>query len=139
MSTKGPGQAGADCVAGLLSSRMPPSPADPVPEAGGPVPHHGQHPDERAELPLTRHLHHPRVPDASVHPARPSKEPAEAQELAHYGGFSGGQNEEGAVDLKLANLGLPLPLVDFSFSFSLSLSYPPVQWGNQASMVLRIA
>lgn len=81
----GAGRGGS--VAGPVSSPVPPSPADPVPEAGGPVPHHGQHPDERAELPLTRHLHHPCVPDARVHPARASKELTEAQELVLLGGL----------------------------------------------------
>lgn len=42
--------------------------ADPVPKAGGSFPHHCQHPDECAELPVPRHLHHSPVPDESVHP-----------------------------------------------------------------------
>lgn len=41
--------------------------ADPVPKTGGSFPHHRQHPDERAELPVPRHLHHSPVPDESVH------------------------------------------------------------------------
>lgn len=41
--------------------------ADPVPKTGRSVPHHRQHPDERAELPVPCHLHHSPVPDESVH------------------------------------------------------------------------
>lgn len=44
--------------------------ADPVPKTGGSFPHHRQHPDECAELPVPRHLHHSPVPDESVHPPR---------------------------------------------------------------------
>jgi len=42
--------------------------ADPVPKTGGSFPHHCQHPDERAELPVPRHLHHSPLPDESVCP-----------------------------------------------------------------------
>lgn len=44
--------------------------ADPVPKAGSSVPHHCQHPDERAELSFPCHLHHSPVPDESVPPPR---------------------------------------------------------------------
>lgn len=54
---------------GPESSALHMSPADPVPEAGRPVTHHSQHPDECAELPIPCHLHHPSVPDARVRPA----------------------------------------------------------------------
>lgn len=42
--------------------------AHPVPEAGSSFPHHCQHPDECAELPVPCHLHHSSVPDESVCP-----------------------------------------------------------------------
>lgn len=54
---------------GPESSLLCLSPADPVPEAGCPVTHHSQHPDECTELPIPCHLHHPSVPDARVCPA----------------------------------------------------------------------
>ena len=44
-----------------------------MPEAGGSLAHHGQHADERPELPLTRHLHHPPLPDEGL-PAGPPGE-----------------------------------------------------------------
>lgn len=56
------------CSKGFVSSLPCVLAADPVPEAGGSVPHHCQHPDERAELPLPRHLHHPPVPDEGLRP-----------------------------------------------------------------------
>lgn len=37
-----------------------------VPEARRFVPHHSQHPDERHQLPLPCHLHHPPLSDESV-------------------------------------------------------------------------
>lgn len=37
-----------------------------VPEARRSVADHGQHPDERSELPIARHLHHPPLSDESV-------------------------------------------------------------------------
>lgn len=37
-----------------------------VPETRRSVPHHCQHSDERPELPLARHLHHPPLSDASL-------------------------------------------------------------------------
>lgn len=44
--------------------------ADPVPKTRSSFPHHRQHPDERAELPVPCHLHHTPVPDESVCPPR---------------------------------------------------------------------
>lgn len=55
-------------------SPPPPVPAGPVPAAGRPLPHHGQHADERAELPFPCHLYHPRLPDAGLRPARAGEE-----------------------------------------------------------------
>lgn len=66
-------QQGAVLTPWMGASRFPSSlprvvVADPVPETGGSFPHHCQHPDECAELPVPRHLHHSPVPDESVRP-----------------------------------------------------------------------
>lgn len=53
--------------------------APPVSETRRSVPHHGQHSDERPELPLSRHLHHPPVPDESV-----SSDPAGTNQFINY-------------------------------------------------------
>lgn len=77
-----------------------------MPEAGRPVPHDGQHSDERAELALSRHLHHPPVSDAHVRPARPGEKP-EADTCWREGGAAGaqalGQQTRAWVTLLLAN------------------------------------
>lgn len=66
-------QQGAVLTPWMGASRFPSSlprvvVADPVPKTGGSLPHHRQHADERAELPVPRHLHHSPVPDESVRP-----------------------------------------------------------------------
>lgn len=53
--------------------------APPVSEARRSVPHHSQHSDERPELPFSRHLHHPPVPDESV-----SSDPAGTNQFINY-------------------------------------------------------
>lgn len=89
LAAGGGGRGGA--LAGGVLTR-PASPADPVPEAGGPVAHHGQHPDEPAQLTLPRHLHHPPVPDAPVRPARPGEQPG-ARRQGRLGRAGGGGAE----------------------------------------------